>query len=543
MVEPTSVFLSSRFTKAFTSSLFLLLIIFITYLYNPNLSFEAVSEVQLDHNSHRHLEENDNKVKPILYTYIDESEKTFDKELLELWRMYWGKSGWDTHILTPAVAKEHPDYEEFDTRLTAAGICCLPKMTYLRHLAMAVIKSGGYYSEYYVFPLQKASVDKNEDGFQTLPNDGRFTAYDGAVSFLSGSNLEWNRIVKLLMENIERNDFLSLRKIRHIQPDAYMLDNTINTPYGILNTKQFRLDICGEFSKQKVGIRFHPAEIQDLKYNVTTDRTGLIKSWMRVYEGRCLSNRPVIFTFYEPVDYLQYQDPGSLLEAWKEAWSNAGFQPIVLSLQDSKRHPNYKHILPMLDGIQFKGGNDKFNFLCFLRWVAVSNSGGGWMADYDTFPLNIEPSFTLPNNGKFTVHAGMLPTLVSGSASEWNQMARLIFTNYREKSNIVTSWSDFLALKQIHAMDNKTFLVEYNTTDLYNFYIEDIKVAKSPGLETPIPDIFDLKEKCSYKDTKKAAIHFLHYRYEKYYKDRTNLDRTEFVKKWHQTWIEQCKEQ
>merc|ERR1711933_233218 len=249
----------------------------------------------------------------------------------------------------------------------------------------------------------------------------------------------------------------------------------------------------------------------------------------------------------------QHQDPEKLLSVWKEAWSNAGFQPIVLSLQDAKRHPRYKYILPMLDGIQFKDGKDKFNFVCFLRWVAMSNSGGGWMADYDTFPLNIKPSFTLPNEGKFTVHAGHLPTLLSGTASEWNRMAKLIFSDYRDrvtekkstffgKKTTVSSWSDYLSLKRIHSIDNSTFIVKYETRDLYDFYEMDLQALeyqKRIKNTLVIPDLFDLKNKCNLSnDGNYLAIHFLHFKYESFYKRETNLDRNEFIRKWIQSWVE-----
>lgn len=60
------------------------------------------------------------------------------------------------------------------------------------------------------------------------------------------------------------------------------------------------------------------------------------------------------------------------------------------------------------------------------------------MADYDTFPLPHEsgkpfvrePYDKLPNHGRFTVYeftgGGGVPSLVSGSAEEWDRMLELI---------------------------------------------------------------------------------------------------------------------
>jgi len=53
---------------------------------------------------------------------------------------------------------------------------------------------------------------------------------------------------------------------------------------------------------------------------------------------------------------------------------------------------------------------------------------GGWLCDYDTFPLNIqvEDGFELPNNGKFTSYEAHVPSLLSGSAEEWRLLTQTL---------------------------------------------------------------------------------------------------------------------
>jgi len=440
---------------------FLFLITLIVYFYHPILNRSLSSRILIQ--NFEEEKENNGPIyytyekKPILYTFVDVNKIEFDVHLLETWKLCWNKAGWDTRVLSPSNAEEYNYYDKWIKRLDESGIYGLPRMSFIRHLAMSVIKSGGFFSEYYIFPLQRATINEtNINEYLTLPNDGKFISYDGVYgSFISASYEEWNRMTNLLLENIEKNVVFSFKKINHLATDAFFMKDLVHTPFPILQENQFEMDLCGNFSQEKISIRFHGAEIEQLGYDIK-DRAALIQSWMRLYEGRCLTNLPLVFTFYEPIANFA-DDCQHLLKAWKESWSDAGFTPIVLSLQDAKRHPRYKYLLPMLDGVQFKDNTDKYNFYCFLRWVAMSTSGGGWMTDSDTFPLNIKPSFTLPNNGTFTAHAGLLPTLLSGSAPEWNRMSKMIFNNYREKMKTtqVKSWADNLALADIYSLDKK----------------------------------------------------------------------------------------
>jgi hypothetical protein len=73
-----------------------------------------------------------------------------------------------------------------------------------------------------------------------------------------------------------------------------------------------------------------------------------------------------------------------------------------------------------LQGLPF----NKVDKICFYRYLAMGMVGGGWMSDFDTFPLNAAKwdgtgnPMLLPNSGSLTIHekteSGGVPSLVSG---------------------------------------------------------------------------------------------------------------------------------
>ena len=127
-----------------------------------------------------------------------------------------------------------------------------------------------------------------------------------------------------------------------------------------------------------------------------------------------LASRPMMHTFYENSDVGE----DDLLEYWKEAWNEAGWDTVVLTMEDAKKHPYYDEMFSVIDPIW----GMTYNGLCFYRWLAMAASGGGWMSDYDLFPTNFpkEEGFmdSLPNRGDFTSFYGHVPSLMSGREDE-----------------------------------------------------------------------------------------------------------------------------
>lgn len=172
-------------------------------------------------------------------------------------------------------------------------------------------------------------------------------------------------------------------------------------------------------------------------------------------------NRPIMHVFFQATQTgtgMNSEDDRRMLEIWREAWNAAGWETQILVLDDAKRHPDYDKYAHDLE----TNANDDYNKLCYLRWLAMSaKNTGGWMCDYDVFPMPTQTNDflgnpeMLPFDGKFTVYEytreGGVPSLLSGNAQEWNRMAKHIL----DRSYSDEIQSDMFALMDIYKKNPK----------------------------------------------------------------------------------------
>jgi len=225
---------------------------------------------------------NNSEIKPKIYAYVGE-EEYHDEEMLKVWLDSWKIAGWETSVLNLENAKEHSDYEEFNKKLDDAKICCLPKLTFIRFLAMATINDGGFLSEIYVLPLHKVASGSSS----VLPDHG-LTYHDGFTgSIISGPQSEYDKLVKLLMANIEKNSSLSQKKIYDLGRESNPTSYYRNTEF-LENIRYFNQDVCLR-SEEKFFLRLHPNEI--MKHNVaylpSSYRAFMVRNWLDFYRNLC----------------------------------------------------------------------------------------------------------------------------------------------------------------------------------------------------------------------------------------------------------------
>ena len=217
------------------------------------------------------------------------------------------------------------------------------------------------------------------------------------------------------------------------------------------------------------------------------------------------NQKPIMYTFFTPIEDGRKQTGMSpeadeiLLTLWNNEWSNAGWKTRVLTIDTAKMHPDFEKLNKKLSSLE--KAISTYDRFCFLRWLAMAiatqDSAGGWMSDYDTFPLHFFDC-KIPNGGRLTVHEhsknGGVPSLVSGSPLEWDRLAKELIHNaylHRDKR----FWSDMFALHDIYVMSGKTiYMMEHNV-------VPALVVMRNQGKEDRI---------CRRADDK-YAIHFSHY--------------------------------
>jgi len=208
--------------------------------------------------------------------------------------------------------------------------------------------------------------------------------------------------------------------------------------------------------------------------------------------------RPKMHTFFTPVSN---SPDTSLLDVWKKSWSDAGWEPVVLTLEDARKHPDYRRFIEAFESAEYKLKD--YDRMCFLRWLAMAMSGGGWMSDYDTLPLYARSSIDgheLPNGGRFTCYSRHVPNIVSGSEEEWHRMSQLLFFSYKLHPDVF--WSDMLALLEVHDyLDG--YVYQKDSISLEKVYLDELQGGK--GIERP----HALAKKCDIMKGMRA-IHFSH---------------------------------
>jgi len=188
------------------------------------------------------------------------------------------------------------------------------------------------------------------------------------------------------------------------------------------------------------------------------------------------SARPIMYTFFElkklkngDLANKEFQYHQSMIKTWATLWSEAGWEPRVLTLADAQKHPDYSRFSKKLMQLEKYLFKESYNYMCFVRWLAMASHGtGGWMTDYDTFPvgklgLNNIDGNNLPNYGVFTSFERWVPSLMSGSNSEWNRMAVLMMDMAIKKIQIEKKafYSDMLALMDIYFEDDSSYIQEF----------------------------------------------------------------------------------
>lgn len=139
--------------------------------------------------------------------------------------------------------------------------------------------------------------------------------------------------------------------------------------------------------------------------------------------------RPVMHTFFEPVAGgccgMSQEAHQDLIKAWEDAWQMHGWDTKVLTETDAKDHPYFEAFQQKLIEADIR----EYDRRCFWRWLAMANQeNGGWMSDYDNFPLALtgEMGLAMARTPGFKTYGGHVPALIWADKSSWDRIAKLM---------------------------------------------------------------------------------------------------------------------
>lgn len=131
------------------------------------------------------------------------------------------------------------------------------------------------------------------------------------------------------------------------------------------------------------------------------------------------------YTYYEKIDIIndcpsRKSTQQELIDLCKLSWQRNGWELIVLDHSIAEKHSffyEYSDIVSSMPSIN----PPKYDYSCFIRWLAMAQIGGGLMIDYDVININ-QKSFE--KTDKITVFQGHVPSVVYGTEDQYLTMCK-----------------------------------------------------------------------------------------------------------------------
>ena len=160
-----------------------------------------------------------------------------------------------------------------------------------------------------------------------------------------------------------------------------------------------------------------------------------------------------IYTYYQNLN-----DPtqDELIDLWKISWSRQGYEPIVLNLEDAKKHSYFETLSTEMSRI-FKQITNKeigdYGMSCWFRWLAYATQADEkfYVSDYDA--INVNFPIKEPNK-KLHLMDFACPFLASGTPIQFENLCKA----FVEVSN---KRIEILKEKANHYHDQEFFLYNF----------------------------------------------------------------------------------
>ena len=171
-----------------------------------------------------------------------------------------------------------------------------------------------------------------------------------------------------------------------------------------------------------------------------------------------------IYTYYQNIKFKQQNE---LIDLWKISWSRQGYEPIVLNLEDAKRHSYFETLNSEMRRI-FKEITNKeiaeYGMSCWFRWLAYATQADEkfYVSDYDA--INVNFPITEPKN-KLHLMDNDCPFIASGTPTQFENLCKAFVDVSNQRIDILKSQAN-------HYHDQEFF--QYNFASQHNDSAEDL---------------------------------------------------------------------
>lgn len=179
-----------------------------------------------------------------------------------------------------------------------------------------------------------------------------------------------------------------------------------------------------------------------------------------------INNKTKIYAFYEKINDQIDSEYQKIIELWKNSWIKNGWEPIILNLNDSKKHPDYESFYNIIKNYP-SIHNKEYIDLCYLRWLAIANIGG-WYTDVDMINIDFKP---IDFNNEFVTAS--YPTVVCPST--------IYMPKYKYEKNIIDILKNY-NFPENHAYD-KNEKINKGTSDMMIIFNHEVYKKLDKSLE------------------------------------------------------------
>lgn len=170
-----------------------------------------------------------------------------------------------------------------------------------------------------------------------------------------------------------------------------------------------------------------------------------------------------IYTYYQTLNDNYFQTDPKLIELWKISWSRQGYEPIVLNLEDAKKHPYFETLNSEMRRI-FKEITNKeieeYGMSCWFRWLAYATQTEEkfYVSDYDA--INVNFPIKEPDD-KLHLMDLDCPFFASGTPKQFEKLCKAFVEVSNERIDILKQQAN-------HYHDQEFFRYNFNNFKKFN---------------------------------------------------------------------------